>query len=389
VEISTILAQIDLGSMALPEFQRGYVWNRDQVRSLMYSLYRRYPIGSLMVWVTKTEDADARGDGQLTPGSVRLLLDGQQRITSLYGIIKGKPPLFFDGNAQAFTGLYFNLAEETFEFYAPTRMKGNPLWVGVTDIMQQGLGKAIAALHAALGGHPDFPLHIERLNALDGIKRIDLYIEDVAGEDKTVDVVVDIFNRVNSGGTKLSKGDLALAKICAEWPQARDEMKTRLDKWRRAGFMFRLDWLLRNINAIVTGEALFSALRDVDIPTFKGGLTQAERSVDALLNMIAGRLGLDNDAVLGGTACFPLMSRFLIQCGGHITDYKERDKLLFWYINTFLWGRYAGSTETVLNQDLEAIETSDGALDRLIALLRQNRGDLRLQPNDLGVFHLS
>ena len=74
-------------------------------------------------------------------------------------------------------------------------------------------------------------------------------------------MVVDIFNRVNSGGTKLSKGDLALAKICAEWPEARDEMKRRLEKWRQAGFQFRLDWLLRNINTVVTGEALFSALR--------------------------------------------------------------------------------------------------------------------------------
>ena len=50
------------------------------------------------------------------------------------------------------------------------------------------------------------------------------------GEDKTIDDVVDIFNRVNSGGTKLSKGDLALAKVCAGWPEARQEM---ID-WQRA-----------------------------------------------------------------------------------------------------------------------------------------------------------
>lgn len=55
LKIATILDQIDLGSMALPEFQRGYVWNRDQVRGLMQSLYRRYPIGSLLVWVTRSE----------------------------------------------------------------------------------------------------------------------------------------------------------------------------------------------------------------------------------------------------------------------------------------------------------------------------------------------
>lgn len=91
MRLATILDQIDLGSMALPEFQRGYVWNRDQVRGLMHSLYMRHPVGSLLVWVTKTESASARGDGHLSPGFVKLLLDGQQRITSLYGIVRGKP----------------------------------------------------------------------------------------------------------------------------------------------------------------------------------------------------------------------------------------------------------------------------------------------------------
>ena len=57
MKISTILDQIDLGAIALPEFQRGYVWNRDQVRELMRSLYRRFPVGSLFVWVTKTDNA--------------------------------------------------------------------------------------------------------------------------------------------------------------------------------------------------------------------------------------------------------------------------------------------------------------------------------------------
>lgn len=49
MKIQTILDQIDLGSMALPEFQRGYVWNRDQVKSLMQSLYKQHPVGSLLV----------------------------------------------------------------------------------------------------------------------------------------------------------------------------------------------------------------------------------------------------------------------------------------------------------------------------------------------------
>ncbi len=77
MKISTILDSIDLGSMALPEFQRGYVWNRDQVRGLMRSLYRKHPVGSLLVWVTNPDEAKTRGDGPLAPGAINLLLDGQ------------------------------------------------------------------------------------------------------------------------------------------------------------------------------------------------------------------------------------------------------------------------------------------------------------------------
>ena len=86
MDISTILSQIDLGSYAMPVFQRGYVWNRDQVRKLMNSLYRGYPIGELLVWNTATDPELARGPGALTPGTVNLILDDQQRMTTLYGI---------------------------------------------------------------------------------------------------------------------------------------------------------------------------------------------------------------------------------------------------------------------------------------------------------------
>jgi len=382
VKISTILDQIDLGSVALPEFQRGYVWNRDQVKQLMMSLYRHYPVGGLLVWVTKTESANARGDGDLAPGSVKLLLDGQQRMTSLYGIIRGNPPKFFDGNAQSFTGLYFHLDDEVFEFYLPMKMKDNPLWISVTELMQIGAGEAIKRIVANPELNENLSTYINRLNAIDNIKNIDLHIEEVAGEDKTVDIVVDIFNLVNSGGTKLSKGDLALAKICAEWPEARDEMKKRLSKWKHAGFNFKLEWFLRNINTILTGEALFSALKDVNVKTFKDGLEQAEYAIDTLLNMISSRLGLDHDRVLGSRYSLPLLSRYLMQRGGKLADYKERDKILYWYVHTFLWGRYAGSTESYLNQDLAQIENIEGGLDRLINLLRQNRGDLKLHASD-------
>ena len=382
MEVSTILALIDEGEIALPQFQRGYVWNREQVRGLMHSLYRKYPAGSLLVWVTQPDTTKTKGDGSVSPGTVELLLDGQQRVTTLYGIVRGKPPKFFEGNAQAFTNLYFHLGEETFEFYSAAKMADNPLWISVTDLMQKGVGGYLIKLLEVPGVKENPDLYINRLNNLANIQNIEFHIEKVTGEDKTVDVVVDIFNRVNTGGTKLSKGDLALARICAIWPEAREELKKRLTKWHAAGYEFRLEWFLRNINTILTGRAMFSALKDIDIDTFKVGVEKAEKAVDAILTIIASRLGLDCGPVLGGPAAIPLMTRYFTQRGGKGLDHTERDKLLYWYVQTFLWGRYAGATETVLNQDLALIENPEGAVSRLVDQLRQIRGDLRLHAND-------
>lgn len=381
MKLSTILDHIDLGQMALPEFQRGYVWNREQVRGLMESLYRRHPVGSLLVWTTSTEGAVTRGDASPAPGFVKLLLDGQQRVTSLYGIIRGRAPEFFDGNEQAFLDLYFNVEDESFEFYGPIKMKDNPGWVSVTQVMQEGVAPFIEPFSSRGEGGSDLGVILARINQIESIKEREFHVEEVSGGDKTVDVVVDIFNRVNSGGTKLSKGDLALAKICADWPEARKQMKDLLAKWERFGFSFRLEWLLRCVNTYVTGEALFTALKDTTTDQIRDGLVNVETYIDNLINLIASRLGLDHDRVLGSRYSFATMVPLLKKHGGNLPDPKERDRLLYWYIHTFLWGRYTGSTESVINQDLEVLEEPN-PIDALIERLRQNRGDLRITPND-------
>ncbi len=385
MKIGTLLELVDLGQLALPEFQRGYVWNRDQVRGLMSSLYRRHPVGGLLVWTTQVDKNVLRGDEVLpASGSVDLLLDGQQRITSMYGIVRGKPPKFFDGNPNAFTNLMFNMSDETFEFFAPVKMRDNPVWIDVTRLMNTLDVSELVEPHIdRLGELGLKPLScMSKLQRVQSIKEIEFHIERISGQDKTVDIVVDIFNRVNSGGTTLSKGDLALAKICASWPEARDEMKTRLEKWDKNGYGFKLDWLLRCVTTVSTGDSLFSSLAKVSTQQFALGLKEAEQYIDVLLNTIAGRLGLDHGEVIGSVYSLPLLARYLHQRGGKLPEAKERDKLLYWYVHTSLWGRYAGSTESVLSQDLRLVEHPEGALDRLIGQLRQNRGDLTVQPND-------
>jgi hypothetical protein len=382
VKVSTILDHIDSGHMALPEFQRGYVWNRDQVRGLFGSLYRRHPVGGLLVWATESKTATHRGDGPLAAGIVKLLLDGQQRMTSLFGVVRGAPPKFFDGNASAFTGLRFHLDTETFAFYQPMKMQGDPQWVDVTELMQKGnvgLGEFVARLSQDTALVAKLGAYVGRLSRLLGIVDIDLHIEEVTGAEKSLDVVVDIFNQVNSGGTKLSKGDLALAKICAEWPDARDEMKQSLKGWAASGYHFNLDWLLRSVNTALTGEAKFSFLHDKSAEEVQDGLKRAVSRIDTCLNLIGGRLGLDHDQVLFGRFAIPVMVRYLDKRAGSL-DAKERDKMLFWFVQAGMWGRFSGSTESYIDQDLAALEGSDGGLDKLLEQLRLWHGGLRAEP---------
>lgn len=382
MKISTILDHIDNGHMALPEFQRGYVWNKEQVRGLFDSLYRKHPVGGLLVWATDSSATAYRGDGELARGIVKLLLDGQQRITSLYGVIRGKAPKFFDGNPAAFTGLQFNLENETFAFYQPIRMQGNPLWIDVTAIMQKGnggMGEFITKILTA----PELAARIgdytSRMGRLLAILDIELHIDEVTGVDKTLDVVVDIFNRVNSGGTKLSKGDLALAKICADWPEARDSMKQKIKEWHQAGYDFNLDWLLRSVNTVLTGEAKFQYLHDKDAAQIQDGLKRASKYIDTSLNLIAGRLGLDHDQVLFGRFAIPVMVRYLDLYGGSLNEI-DRDKLLFWFAQSGMWGRFSGSTESYIDKDLEVLTSENNSLDALLEQLRLWHGGLRIEP---------
>jgi hypothetical protein len=382
MNISTILDHIDNGHMALPEFQRGYVWNRDQVRALFDSLYRRHPIGGLLVWATEAVTADHRGDGPLAPGIVKLLLDGQQRMTTLYGVVRGEPPQFFDGNPQAFTGLRFHLETEVFNFYQPTKMDGDPLWIDVSELMKRGnagLGEYIARLSELPELAPRVGDYAGRLSRLLGIIDVDLHAEEVTGDDKTLDVVVNIFNRVNSGGTKLSKGDLALAKICADWPDARDTMKSKIKEWSEAGFHFNLDWLLRSVNTVLTGEAKFLYLHDKSAEEIQNALVSANRHIDNCLELISSRLGLDHDRVFFGRFGVPVMVRYLDQRDGPM-DAVESDKLLFWFLQAGMWGRFSGSTESYIDQDLAALEGDDGGLDKLLEQLRLWHGGLRVEP---------
>ena len=316
MQISTILDRVDSGQISLPKFQRSYVWSREQVRRLFDSLYHKHPVGGLLIWETSASAADFRGSNAPPPGVVQLLLDGQQRVTTLYGVTRGQSPSFFDGDEKAFTGLMFHVSTERFEFYQATRMRGDPLWVNVTEVMRAG-NDYLDNLDLPSNDHLRTSEIYGRLSRILGIRDIELPMQIMASQDMDLDTVVDIFNRVNSGGTKLSKGDLALAKICAGWPEARERMQDALDEWNRKGYYFDLVWLLRSINAVLTGRADFRYLDEKSPSDVQDGLQRAIRSIDSVIALIDGHLGLDHDRVFFARNAVPVMARSMTDTTEH------------------------------------------------------------------------
>jgi|APSaa5957512535_1039671.scaffolds.fasta_scaffold25850_2 hypothetical protein len=381
MKISTALDHVDSGQLALPEFQRGYVWRRDQVRALMNSLYRDDPVGTLLIWSTEADSKHMRGisksDGRAT---VELLLDGQQRITSLYGIMRGCAPPFFQGNASSFTDLYFNVDTEVFEFYGPVKMSADPTWVSVTRIFLTELDDLVGDIQPAEVDPGRALTHMKRLNSIQSIGNRVIHVDEITGRERTIDEVVEIFNRINSGGTKLSAGDLALARICADWPHAREALMAIQSAWSEHGYEFSLDWLLRCVTAVGTDQARFPGLTSLTVDEFVAALTETEKHIDFLLNLVGDRLGLDHDRVLGGRGAFAALAWYVHDHGGNITDHSQQQAMLYWYLHCLMWGRYSSSVVTKLQRDLEAFE--EGGIDGAIEELKNWRGNLEVRTSD-------
>lgn len=133
--IQYLLKAIEDEEYKLPEFQRGYVWTSRQVKEYLNSLYRGYPTGSFLIWKTPKVQKTRGGNKNTDNKFYNLILDGQQRLTSLYALFKGVPPSFYEGEKLYFN-LYFNLDTEEFVYYMEKRMKGKMEWVPVTEFFK-------------------------------------------------------------------------------------------------------------------------------------------------------------------------------------------------------------------------------------------------------------
>lgn len=134
MKIEELLIGIEKFDLVMPEFQREYVWEREQAKQLLVSLYRGYPTGSLLFWKTDDPPEIKKGAVDATKiGTTSVILDGQQRLTTLFLLLRGEVPPYYDSGDILHDprDLYFDVASGEFQYYQPVLMSKSHTWVPV------------------------------------------------------------------------------------------------------------------------------------------------------------------------------------------------------------------------------------------------------------------
>ena len=342
-KLSTILDQIDAGSMLLPEFQRGYVWNRDQVRGLMQSLYHGYPVGALLVWETEGSGQAVRG-GTTTAGPKQLLLDGQQRVTTLYGVVRGRAPSFFDGDPDAFAGPAVQRRDRGLPVPRAGQDEGRPALDGRHRALRRRPGRRVRPARRARRD----PRAVRR------VRRPDRPAAQHPGARRSTSRRSPARTRPSTSSSTSSTASTPAApsspRATSRWPGSAPSGATPA---RPCGATWTAG-ATRATSSPPTGSCAMSTPSPpagrpsppsrTSPPTASAmrSPTPCATSTTSCPSSSIGRLGLDHDRVLMGRYAIPVLTRHLQNAGGRFADGPEADKALYWYIQAALRGRFAG-----------------------------------------------
>ena len=417
--VEELVSMIERGELRLPEMQRRYVWKSTRVRDLLDSLYRGYPSGAILLWETDEpvpvqEFAISQQNNPYQ--STRLLLDGQQRLTSLSAVIQGKPvsvrghkpiELLFnlehpdelsvvtevnedDGDDDDLVEDETDSSEDELQrrfdkmtFVVSTRkLEQQPRWVKVTDVFKTD-SDAPFLKRAGIAGFDDsrYEKYSQRLARLRGIRKY-VYRMDVLERKLSYEEVTEIFVRVNSLGAKLRSSDLALAQITAKWRNSLLIFQQFQKDCKDAGFDLDLGLYLRNLIAFATGQSRFLTVGNLPVEKLQSAWTESCRGMEYALNFMKSNVGIDSPALLSSP--FILTA---IAYHAHKRDYKlspeESDKMRYWVLIANAKGRYSrGSSETLLDQDLTTLKQDGGAAE-LVDRVRLQVGRLDITADEL------
>lgn len=426
ISISTLVDMYKRGELRLPEIQRHYVWRATRVRDLLDSLYRGYPSGSILMWETDepvpTRDSAIVQDTSAFVGR-KLLLDGQQRLTSLTAVVNGEPvqvrgrkkpiDILFnlehpdgpptdvvevdsDENSPFSTeedaeneeddavereGLQEKLSRRTF-VVSSRGLLSQPHWIRVSEVFSNNNdGELLQKAGVKSFDDPRYQRYSDRLKKLRSVRDYN-YVVHVLERAMSYEEVTEIFVRVNSLGAKLRSSDLALAQMTSRWPNLLRELEEFQEECEKSWFTIDLGQLVRAIVVFATQQCLFRSVGSTPVEKLKQAWREAKEGLRFAINFLRSNAGIEDESLLSS----PMFIHTLAAVS-RLKDNKltavEQQNLLHWLLVANARGRYSrGSTETLLNEDLAIIFRGAG-IDGLMEPVKRQFGRLYVEPGDL------
>ena len=232
LSIGAILGLIESGSIAIPEIQRPFVWKKKQVRDLLDSLYKGYPTGYLIIWQNPNVKLK---DGKVSAGK-KILIDGQQRVTALMTAIAGIPVVNSDYKKERikiafnpFEALSEDKDAEIFAVQDQSHLKGKKWIPDIAEVFKNDFS-VFSFINKYCSDNPEMePETLDKI--LTNLRAIGNRLIGVIelSEGLDIDIVTDIFIRINSKGTALSQGDFVMSKIAADESYGGNMLRKAID----------------------------------------------------------------------------------------------------------------------------------------------------------------
>ncbi len=389
MKIRELTDGIDKFDLVLPEFQREYVWEREQAKQLFVSLYRDYPTGSLLFWKTdKPPEIKNAAVDKSKMGTTSVILDGQQRLTTLYLLTRdGIPPYYTPEDIKNDPrDLYFDVETGDLQYYQHILMSKNPTWIPVVDCFTEGKVNPFDIAKEKAGDEGDVGSLAERyyanLQRLLNIREADYPIQ-VVPATADIDEAIDVFDRVNSLGTKLAAADLALAHITGKWPQARQVMKAKIEELSAKYFHFNLNFMTRCLTAVVKRRALFETIHKTPANDLEKGWAELSKLLDYLVTVLPGHANIHSTEDLNSTTVMVPGIAYLAQNGGQFSEDREMRLFIHWLYAANLWARYTSQTDQRLDHDISLISQIDDPWSPLVDAIIEQRGRIEVKASDL------
>lgn len=400
MRIRQILDKIDENQLFVPAFQREYVWKRADAKNLVNSLIKDYPTGTMLTWETN-HPPELKGTHTYvaSQGAVKIILDGQQRITTLYMLMTGKiPPYYTEKEIENdIRSLYINVETLDLEYFKKTIMENNPLWVSITGIFQGEVrDRDITDKLEDRSKGEELPR--ERRNLISdniaAVKRIEDrdFLEQVIPVKATIKEAIDIFYIVNASGVNLTDAELALAQISGYWPQARELFKNKLRELESRGWVFKLDFLMYALLAVTHNVG--SKMEKLHTSDNREKLIEAwrlldEKVLDYTCNVLQSQAYVDHtDEINSVYALIPIISYIFKRPGNRLNE-EEIGKIIKWFYYSQVRTRYVSQLPQKLDKDLSIVAENDNPFDALLGIIAEER-PLEIKPAEFvghGIMH--